>query len=104
MSQVRKLLQGSAVPKAQSGGKYNIVLDGQTFTLNDDQLNEINSEIAALDPRHRMFLGGAADTIKSGGFNGNRAKNTVSTSVLSNLSDKDLDYLNGYKAIIKFYE
>jgi len=89
MSQVRKLLQGNGgIPKT-----YNLILDGQTFTINDDQLTQINNEIASLNPRYRAYLGGVSSTIASGTFVGNRAKNEISVSALSNLNDKELDFL-----------
>ncbi len=89
MSQVRKLLQGNGgIPKT-----YNLILDGQTFTISDDQLTQINNEIASLNPRYRAYLGGVSSTIASGTFVGNRAKNEISVSALSNLNDKELDFL-----------
>lgn len=89
MSQVRKLLQGNGgIPKT-----YNLILDGQTFTIDDDQLTQINNEIASLNPRYRAYLGGVSSTIASGTFVGNRAKNEISVSALSNLNDKELDFL-----------
>jgi hypothetical protein len=96
MSQVRKFLQnGGNTPKT-----YNLILDGQSFTINDDQLTEINNEIAALDPRHRAYLGGVAGTIASGAFVGNRAKNEISAPALSNLNDKEMDFLKAGKQTV----
>ena len=92
MSQVRKL---------QAGGKpqqtFNLILDGQQFTINDDQLREINNEIAALDPRYRAYLGNVSGVIASGAFVGNRAKNEISAPALTNLSDKEMDFLKAGK-------
>ena len=96
MSQVRKFLQnGGNTPRT-----YNLILDGQSFTINDDQLTEINNEIAALDPRHRAYLGGVAGTIASGVFVGNRAKNEISAPALSNLNDKEMDFLKAGKQTV----
>lgn len=93
MSQVRKLLNGNGgIPKT-----YNLILDGQTFTIDDDQLTQINNQIAALDPRHRAYLGGVAGTIASGSFVGNRAKNEISAPALSNLNDKEMEFLKSGK-------
>ena len=92
MSQVRKL---------QTGGKsqqtFNLILDGQQFTINDDQLREINNEIASLDPRYRAYLGNVSGVISSGSFVGNRAKNEISAPALTNLSDKEMDFLKAGK-------
>jgi hypothetical protein len=43
MSQVRKLLQGNKIPKAEQG--YKFVLDGIERNVTDKQLEEINSKI-----------------------------------------------------------
>ena len=89
MSQVRKLLQGNGgIPKT-----YNLILDGQTFTIDDDQLTQINNEIASLDPRYRAYLGGVSGTIASGAFVGSRTENKISAPALSNLSDKEMEFL-----------
>ena len=94
MSQVRKLKNGNkGIPKT-----YNIVLDNQTYTINDDQLTRINNELAELDPRYRMYLGGISNSIQSGDFVGSRTENTVSTSALTGLNDKELDFLRKKKA------
>ena len=55
MSQVRKLLNGNKVPIAQQGYKFK--LDSQDYDVTDEQLKEIDSRIANLDPQHRRFLG-----------------------------------------------
>ena len=55
MSQVRKLLKGNLVPKAQRGYKFK--LDSQEYNVSEDQLKEIDNQIALLDPQHRRFLG-----------------------------------------------
>ena len=93
MSQVRKLLQGNGgIPKT-----YNLILDGQTFTIDDDQLTQINNEIASLDPRYRAYLGGVSGAIASGVFVGDRAQNKISTPALSNLNDKEMEFLKAGK-------
>jgi len=93
MSQVRKLLQGNGgIPKT-----YNLILDGQTFTIDDDQLTQINNEIASLDPRYRAYLGGVSGAIASGSFVGSRPENKISAQALSNLNDKEMEFLKAGK-------
>jgi hypothetical protein len=93
MSQVRKLLQGNGgIPKT-----YNLILDGQSFTINDDQLREINNEIASLDPKYRAYLGNVSGVISSGAFVGNRAQNTISAPALTNLNEKEMEFLKAGK-------
>ena len=55
MSQVRKLLKGQNIPKAQQGYKFQ--LDSQTYNVTDEQLKEIDDRISKLSPEHRRFLG-----------------------------------------------
>jgi hypothetical protein len=74
MSQVRKLLKGQNIPKAQNGYKFH--LDSQDIYLTDDQLREIDNQIAALPMERRRFLGNATNAIKNGNQSGNRANNT----------------------------
>lgn len=95
MSQVRKLLQGKLIPKAQEGYKFH--LDSQDYTVTDDQLKEIDNLISTLDPKHRRFLGNWTNAIKSGKSEGNRADNTVTSDMLSNLGNKDLKRLEKQK-------
>ena len=75
MSQVRKLLQGNKIPKAQDGYKFH--LDSQDVYFTDDDLKEIDKRISALPMEYRRFLGKATTAIKSGNEYGNRAENTV---------------------------
>jgi len=101
MSQVKKFLNGSVI-KAETGNsglehQYKVVIDGQTLTLNDDQLSRINNEIAALDPEHRQYAGGVSDTIKANAFKGSRSENKMSLSAYSGLNEKDLAYLKAGK-------
>lgn len=91
MSQVKKLLFGEKIPKAQEGYKFN--LDGQDVYYSDDDLKEIADGIAALPVEYRRFFGNAIEGIKSGTGNGNRASNTVSKNQVSNLSDKEIEKL-----------
>lgn len=93
MSQVRKLLNGSVI-KAEEGGKYTINFDGQTVTLDEDQLTQINNDIAALKPELRMYVGGVSDSIIANEFSGDRATNRMSSRAFTNLSEKDLGKLN----------
>ena len=96
MSQVRKLLKGETVPKAQKGYKFQ--LDSQDIYFTDDDLKEIDNRIAALPMNYRRFLGNATNAIKSGNESGSRAENTVTVAQLSGLSDKDMDRLRKKKA------
>ena len=92
MSQIKKLLFGETIPKAQEGYKFN--LDGQDIYYSDDDLKEIGDRIAALDNNYKRFLGNAVTAIKSGNQSGNRASNTISMDQLSGLSAKDLKRLS----------
>jgi hypothetical protein len=91
MSQVRKLLFGSNVPKAQDGYKFN--LDGRDVYYSDDDIKEIGDRIAALPVEYRRFFGNAVNAIKSGDQSGNRASNTVSAPQLGGMNEKELKKL-----------
>ena len=88
MSQVRKLLQGNKIPKAQEGYKFH--LDSQDVYFNDDDIAEIDKRISALPMDYRRFLGNATTAIKNGNQSGNRAENTVTVDQLSNLGKGDM--------------
>ena len=92
MSQVRKLLNGNLVPKAQEGYKFK--LDSQDVYFTDDDLREIDNQIAALPVKYRMFLGNATNAMKSGNEFGNRGNNTLSRTMLSGLDEDDLAKLS----------
>lgn len=96
MSQVRKLLNGNSIPKAQKGYKFR--LDSQDVYFTDDDLKEIDNMIAKLPMEYRRFLGNATTAIKSGNQSGNRANNTVTMPQLSNLDEKNSDRLRKQKA------
>lgn len=95
MSQVRKLLQGKLIPKAQEGYKFH--LDSQDYIVTDEQLKEIDNLISTLDPTHRRFLGNWTNAIKEGNSKGNRASNTVSENMLTNVGGKDKERLKKQK-------
>ena len=95
MSQVRKLLQGNKIPKAQEGYKFH--LDSQDVYFTDDDIAEIDKRISALPMDHRRFLGNATTAIKSGEQSGNRAENTVTVDQLSNLGKGDMRRLEKKK-------
>ena len=88
MSQVRKLLQGNKIPKAQDGYKFQ--LDSQDVYFTDDDLAEIDRKISALPMDYRRFLGNATTAIKSGNESGSRAENSVTLNQLSNLRKGDV--------------
>ena len=95
MSQVRKLLQGNKIPKAQEGYKFH--LDSQDIYFNDDDIAEIDKRISALPMDYRRFLGNATTAIKNGNQSGNRAENTVTVDQLSNLGKGDMRRLEKKK-------
>lgn len=88
MSQVRKLLQGNKIPKAQEGYKFQ--LDSQDVYFTDEDLAEIDKRISALPMNYRRFLGNATTAIKSGNESGNRGENSVTLNQLSNLGKGDV--------------
>jgi hypothetical protein len=88
MSQVRKLLQGNKIPKAQDGYKFR--LDSQDVYFTDEDLAEIDKRISALPMNYRRFLGNATTAIKSGNESGNRAENSVTLNQLANLGKGDV--------------
>ena len=88
MSQVRKLKTGGNEPKT-----YTILFDGQNVNLTEDQLSEINNQIANLDVRLKQHVGNVSNAIQSGTFIGNRAENEMSLSALTNISEKDRKFL-----------
>ena len=95
MSQVRKLLKGEIIPKAENGYKFH--LDSQDYVVTDDQLKEIDNRISALDPNHRRFLGNWTNAIKTGESSGNRASNTVTLNMISGVGKRDLERLKKQK-------
>lgn len=95
MSQVRKLLQGNKIPKAQEGYKFH--LDSQDVYFTDDDLKEIDKRISALPMEYRRFLGNATTAIRSGNEYGNRAENTVTLNQLANLGKGDMRRLEKKK-------
>ena len=96
MSQVRKLLNGNNIPKAQKGYKFR--LDSQDVYFTDDDLKEIDNQIAALPMEYRRFLGNATTAIKEGNQSGNRADNTVTMKQLSGLDERNSNRLRKQKA------
>ena len=95
MSQVRKLLNGNKIIKAQQGYKFK--LDSRDVYYTDEDLKEIDDKIAALPMEYRRFLGNATNAIKSGTQSGNRASNTVTLEQLSGLGDRDIERLRKQK-------
>ena len=95
MSQVRKLLNGSKIVKAQQGYKFQ--LDSQDVYFTDDDLKEIDKRISALPMDYRKFLGNATTAIKNGNQSGNRAENTVTMEQLGNLGKSDVRRLEKKK-------
>lgn len=95
MSQVRKLLQGNKIPKAQEG--YKFVLDDEDIYFNDDDLKELSNRIANYDIKHSRFVSNAPSAIKTGTQTGNRAANVMTMDMFSNLSKADLERLRKQK-------
>ena len=95
MSQVRKLLKGQNIPKAQQGYKFQ--LDGQNYNVTDEQLKEIDSQLSKLDPEYRRFLSNWTSAIRNGNSSGNRVENTVSMNMLSGIEGADVDRLKRKK-------
>ena len=95
MSQVRKLLNGSKIVKAQQGYKFQ--LDSQDVYFTDDDLKEIDKRISTLPMDYRKFLGNATAAIKNGNQSGNRAENTVTMEQLGNLGKSDVRRLEKKK-------
>lgn len=95
MSQVRKLLKGQNIPKAETGYKFH--LDSQDIYLTDDQLREIDDQIAALPMERRRFLGNATNAIKNGNQSGNRANNTWTLDMMTGLDERNTNRLKKQK-------
>lgn len=95
MSQVRKLLKGQNIPKAEEGYKFH--LDSQDIYLTDDQLREIDNQIAALPMERRRFLGNATNAIKNGNQSGNRANNTWTLDMMTGLDERNTNRLKKQK-------
>lgn len=95
MSQVRKLLKGQNIPKAEDGYKFH--LDSQDIYLTDDQLREIDDRIAALPMERRRFLGNATNAIKNGNQSGNRANNTWTLDMMTGLDERNTNRLKKQK-------
>lgn len=91
MSQVRKLLKEQNIPKAEDGYKFH--LDSQDIYLTDDQLREIDNQIAALPMERRRFLGNATNAIKNGNQSGNRANNTWTLDMMTGLDERNTNRL-----------
>lgn len=95
MSQVRKLLKGQNISKAETGYKFH--LDSQDIYLTDDQLREIDNQIAALPMERRRFLGNATNAIKNGNQSGNRANNTWTLDMMTGLDERNTNRLKKQK-------
>ena len=95
MSQVRKLLKEQNIPKAEDGYKFH--LDSQDIYLTDDQLREIDDQIATLPMERRRFLGNATNAIKNGNQSGNRANNTWTLEMMTGLDERNTNRLKKQK-------
>lgn len=91
MSQVRKLLKGQNIPKAQDGYKFH--LDSQDIYLTDEDLAEIDEMMHSYPMQERQFLANATNAIKSGQEAGNRSNNTGTEALFSGLSEKNMTRL-----------
>lgn len=96
MSQVRKLLQGNLIPKAEQGYKFH--LDSQDIYLTDQDLTEIDQQFAQLPMERRQFLANTTNAIKGGDLSGSRTGNLIDMRALTGLSEKELDYLRERKS------
>ena len=88
MSQVRKLLNGNKIPKAQQGYKFR--LGSQDLYLTDKDLADIDAELNKIPIERSRFYGNATNAIKSGTQFGNIADNTGSMDLVSGLEGNDL--------------
>jgi len=91
MSQVRKLLKGQNVPKAETGYKFR--LDSQDIYLTDKDLADIDEIMYSYPMQERQFLANATNAIKSGQEAGNRSNNTGTKALFSGLSEKNMTRL-----------
>lgn len=91
MSQVRKLLKGQNVPKAETGYKFR--LDSQDIYLTDKDLADIDEIMYSYPMQERQFLANATNAIKSGQEAGNRSNNTGTEALFSGLSEKNMTRL-----------
>lgn len=91
MSQVRKLLKGQNIPKAEEGYKFS--LDSQDIYLTDKDLADIDEIMYRYPMQERQFLANATNAIKSGQEAGNRSNNTGTKALFSGLSDKNMTRL-----------
>ena len=91
MSQVRKLLKGQNIPKAENGYKFR--LDSQDIYLTDEDLAEIDDRFAELPMEQRQFLSNTTNAIKTGNMSGSRSGNLIDTRALAGLNEKELDRL-----------
>ena len=96
MSQVRKLLKGQNIPKAETGYKFR--LDSQDIYLTDKDLADIDEIMYSYPMQERQFLANATNAIKSGQEAGNRSNNTGTSGLFSGLNEKNnkrLEKLSG---------
>lgn len=91
MSQVRKLLQGNKIPKAQEGYKFNF--NNQDIYLTDEELNKLQEDVNGYGLQYSRFVADAPNAIKSGTLYGNIADNTGSRELFGNLGEKDIKRL-----------
>ena len=91
MSQVRKLLKGQNIPKAEKGYKFS--LDSQDIYLTDKDLADIDEIMYSYPMQERQFLANATNAIKSGQEAGNRSNNTGTKALFSGLNEKNMTRL-----------
>lgn len=88
MSQVRKLLKGQNIPKAETGYKFH--LDSQDIYLTDKDLADVDEIMYSYPMQERQFLANATNAIKSGQEAGNRSNNTGTEGLFSGLNEKNI--------------
>lgn len=97
MSQVRKLLQGNKISKAQEGYKFNF--NNQDIYLTDEELNKLQEDVNGYGLQYSRFVANAPNAIKSGALYGNIADNTGSRELFGNLGEKDIKRLERVEPI-----
>lgn len=99
MSQVRKLLQGNVVPKAENG--YQLIFDKVPYNVTDEQLNKLNQRFSEeiKDPLIKQELVNWVSGIKTGKGVIDAIGNTVSENMLpDNYKRGDKNRLSKKKA------
>lgn len=91
MSQVRKLLKGQNIPKAETGYKFNF--NNRDIYLTDEDLAEVDEIMYNAPMQERQHFANATNAIKSGQEAGNLYNNTFTAGLLTGVNKQNMKRL-----------